>query len=394
MDINAHMAALGSRRIEDVPYEMSGDIAVVDINGTMTKKGSSLSDAGSSVKLRQVIRSLARNESVAGIMLRLDTPGGSVSGIDDLGREVAAARQYKPVYAFVEDLTASAGYWVASQADAIYASNKTAEIGSIGVYMAIHDVSRWAENQGVDTIVIRTSPLKGAGVEGERITDEAKAYWQELVDGIQSEFKAAVKTGRKMTDEQINNVSTGRVWMAEDARQLGLIDGIQSFDATLEQLSAAAAGRLSNRRNSGGKRMSKETTAASYVEIIEACDGLEPKTNAADAKFICDQMDVEATAAQATKAWMSELKKRATDAQDTAKEAAKKNAAKDGVSPIEDGTHSNRNADGDVAEQWQSAIDEQVRAGKSRSQAVLAVAKKNPSLHQSYIDAANNGGKA
>jgi signal peptide peptidase SppA len=218
-------------------------LAVVPLVGVLMKHQSSMGGGTSTVQARRDIRMAANNDDVSAILLSIDSPGGTVAGTADLGEEVRAAAKKKPVYAFVSDLCASAAYWVASQADAIYANNATALVGSIGTVMSLYDESKAAEQQGVETLVFATGPLKGAGTPGAAVTEEQRSYFQALVEDAQKSFDAAVKKGRSLTDLQLKNVRTGGVFGAEDAVDRKLIDGVQSLEATVDALVRATYAR-------------------------------------------------------------------------------------------------------------------------------------------------------
>lgn len=218
-------------------------LAVIPIAGVMMKHQSSLGGGTSTVQIRRDIRTAANSDEVSAILLSIDSPGGTVAGTADLGEEVRAAAKKKPVYAFVSDLCASAAFWVASQADAIFANNATALIGSIGTVMTMYDFSKMAEQKGVETLVFATGPLKGAGAEGAPVTEEQRSYFQALVDDAQRSFDAAVKRGRSLTDLQLKAVRTGGVFGAAEAQERKLIDGVQSLEATVESLVRAAYSR-------------------------------------------------------------------------------------------------------------------------------------------------------
>jgi signal peptide peptidase SppA len=206
-------------------------IAVIPLVGTLMKARSSFGGT-STVQARRDIRSAARNPDVSGIMLAIDSPGGTVAGTADLGAEVKAARREKPVFAQIEDSATSAAYWVASQASRVYANSATAMAGSIGTLLAVTK-----ETSG-KVAVFASGPLKAPGAAGE-LTDEQTAYLQGLVNGWQSQFDLAVKAGRRLGDKQLAQVNTGAAFLANTAHDLKLIDGIQSTEQTLAELAAA-----------------------------------------------------------------------------------------------------------------------------------------------------------
>ena len=220
------------------PYR-AGRTAVVPIRGVMTKGGSEY--GGGTAELRRDVRALALDPSVSAILLVVDSPGGESAGTDILAQEVRAAARRKPTWAFVEDLCASAAYWVACQCEKVYANNRTALVGSIGTFWGMYDQSAMFDRAGVKPLLFTTGRLKGAGaLPGAAIVDDHKAEFQGLVNAVQAEFDAAVKRGRGFSDRQLAAVRTGGIFSAPEAERLRLIDGIQSLDKTLAGLRAAA----------------------------------------------------------------------------------------------------------------------------------------------------------
>lgn len=218
-------------------------VATVRVEGTLMKRSSSLAASSGTVQMRRDIRQAADNADVSAILLAIDSPGGTVAGTDDLAAEVRAAAKRKPVYAFVSDLCASAAYWVASQADAIFVNSDTALVGSIGTVMTVYDVSKAAEKNGVEAVVFATGPLKGAGAEGTAVTAEQRDYFQKIVDSAQGSFDAAVQKGRGLTANQLKAVRTGGVFDAAEAEAKKLIDGVKTYDQAFAALVKEAYSR-------------------------------------------------------------------------------------------------------------------------------------------------------
>lgn len=241
MDLKAHVAAAESPKLKNeqqsVPVGRQS-IAVVMLTGVLMKSVSSMDDGTSTVAARREIRKAAADPSIDGIMIAIDSPGGSVSGTADLAAEVKAAAGRKPVYAFADDCCASAAYWIASQCDQVFANTDTALVGSIGTLMVLYDLSGAAAEAGIKTLVFGTGPLKGTGTPGAAVSDEQQAYITGLVEDAQVHFDAAVKKGRGMTDSQLEKVKSGGVFSAGQAQSLKLIDGIQSFDQSMQDLAA------------------------------------------------------------------------------------------------------------------------------------------------------------
>lgn len=219
------------------PVKGGKNIAFVKVQGSLMK-GQPWGGGTSTIQLRSDIRAAAKDPNVQGILLGIDSPGGTVAGTADLAADVKAARKQKPVWAHVSDLGASAAYWIASQASAIYANSPTALVGSIGTITNVYDVSQHFEQNGIKTHVFKTGSLKGLGTPGAPITEEHVSHMQTLVNELQTHFDSAVMKGRSFSAKQLESVKTGGVFPANEAVSLRLIDGIRSLDATVEALSA------------------------------------------------------------------------------------------------------------------------------------------------------------
>jgi signal peptide peptidase SppA len=215
-------------------YTMEEHTALIPIAGPMTK-GDSKFGGTSTVRTRHALRQAARDPEVSSIVLQVYSPGGHVDGVQDLADDVWRVRHTKPVVAHIEDLGASAAYWVASQAGRISA-NATAEIGSIGTMAVLEDSSKRLERLGITVHVVSTGPYKGLGVDGAPVSQEALGYVRARVEAINQHFLASLQRGRGLTGEALAVISDGRVHHAAPARRLGLLDAVQSLDQTLEEL--------------------------------------------------------------------------------------------------------------------------------------------------------------
>lgn len=270
-DLAAHIAAQRAAMPPDdeeddappakKPYELVGKSAVISLTGTMTKYGSSMTGPGT-LQVRRALGLAASDPRVEGILFRVDSPGGTVHGTDDLAAAVASAAAQKPLVAFIEDLGASAAYYTASQAPHI-SVNPAGEVGSIGVFQVVYDVSEAFSKEGVKTHVLRSAPNKALGATGEPITDEALAQWQAEVDRIHEMFVDRVASGRtgRMTREQVAKAADGRVYDAKTALSLGLVDSIESIEQALARLQTLIAER---------KAMSAQTTPTGASEAKTA----------------------------------------------------------------------------------------------------------------------------
>lgn len=242
MDLQLHLAEAPTRSdktaVQAVQQRTDDGILILELRGVLMKFVGSLMEGTSTVFARRMLRAAVADDDVHAIMLRIDSPGGTVSGTELLAAEVMAAARVKPVYAYLEDLGASAAYWIASQTSRI-AANPTALIGSIGTFGVVWDMSGAAAQAGIKVHVIRAGAFKGAGEPGTEVTPGQLAEWQRLVNQLNDHFVAGVSQGRKLPPATVRGLADGRLHLAKDAQELGLIDVVQSFDAAMVELRAA-----------------------------------------------------------------------------------------------------------------------------------------------------------
>lgn len=211
-------------------------VAIIPVIGVMTKGSNKFGT--STNQARRALSQATNDPSVKAIMLHFDTPGGSFAGSDEFAADVAKAATIKPLAAHADDLVASAGMYVASQAPRL-TLNAAGEAGSIGTYTVVYDSSGAAEMQGVKVHLITTGANKGVGADGVPINEPQLARIQSLVNQAQSFFSAAIAKGRNLSKSQVDSlVSDGGTWFAKEAKQLGLIDAVESYDVALEKLAA------------------------------------------------------------------------------------------------------------------------------------------------------------
>jgi len=205
----------------------------------------------STVDARRQLRAMAADDRVGAILLHIDSPGGHVAGTKELADDVAAVDAVKPVHAYLEDAGASAAYWIASQARTVTA-NAMAMVGSLGTFTVLYDLSKSAEMEGVQVHVVSTGERKGAAAPGTPVTDGDLVEAQRLVDGFDAFFRAAVRDGRELGAKEAGAIWTGSVWLAGEAKGLGLVDRVETLDVAVERVAAplrakAAKARLGTR---------------------------------------------------------------------------------------------------------------------------------------------------
>lgn len=240
----------------------SDGIAVISIEGQMTKGESSFGGGTSTVRTRQAIRQAMRDPETKGIMLLVDSPGGTCAGTAELAADVAAAAKVKPLHAHIEDLGASAAYWVASQANYVTAT-PTSLVGSIGTVAVVEDSSGQMAKEGVVVHVVSTGAYKGAFTSGAPVSEEHLKYLQSYVNGLNEHFLAGVAGGRKMPMEQVRKAADGRIHLAADAKAMGLLDAVCGQDQAMEDLRGAV-----RRATTGVQDMSIKSAVTAAVNAV------------------------------------------------------------------------------------------------------------------------------
>ena len=197
-------------------------VAVISIDGVIGKRVGQLEKSSGVTNVDEVAQVFAEahaDDKIRGILLDINSPGGSVTGTPELAGAIRESQ--KPTVAYTDMQAASAAYWIASQAHHLVAA-PTATVGSIGVYMAILDQSRAAEMQGVKVDVIKSGRLKGAGIPGTSLSDEQRAHFQAQSDFIHAGFRHAVRAGRKR--EIADELMEGQSYYAQQVVREGLVD--------------------------------------------------------------------------------------------------------------------------------------------------------------------------
>lgn len=208
--------------------EVRGDTALIHIDGSIDKHLSSFEmmcfDATDLNDVDRALASVGNDNSIANVMLVLNSPGGSVTGVPETGDRIAALAKEKNVFAFTDSMCCSAAYWLASQADQIFGT-ASAQVGSIGVYLALMDQSRRLEDMGLKVETIRSGSLKAAGAAWRPLSEDERDHFQDLVDQIGSNFRQAVTSKRPEVSE---DTMQGQSFFGETALEAGLVDAVVS----------------------------------------------------------------------------------------------------------------------------------------------------------------------
>jgi protease-4 len=206
-------------------------IAVINVTGEI-HGGESAGGFSTSAGAADVISQLeqaAEDDVVEAIILRLDTPGGAVVASDDIARAVRRVREDVPVVASMADVSASGGYYVASQAERIVASPATIT-GSIGVIAILPNLEGTADKLGIKPVVLKSGELKDVGSPFKAMTPEERDLYQRLLDEAHNQFIGSVASGRGMPEDEVRELADGRPYSGEQAKANGLVDELGDLD--------------------------------------------------------------------------------------------------------------------------------------------------------------------
>lgn len=210
----------------DIPLPVVPSVAVIPVFGVIGKHLSQMEMECGACCLDKVAAQLKQADAdgnVTSIILWIASPGGTVTGVQEVAALISDIDTRKPVYAFTDEQACSAAYWLASQARAIFCTSSS-NIGSVGCYIYLEDHSKALEMEGIkpNPIVSESSPLKLAGAYFKPMTDDERAMFQKDVDTIYSKFVAAISAKRSVNADYLK----GQVVDGDVAVTVGLADGL------------------------------------------------------------------------------------------------------------------------------------------------------------------------
>lgn len=210
------------------PADSGDGIGVVFANGAIMDGEETQGNVGGDTTAAQ-IRDARLDPKVKAIVLRVNSPGGSVTASEVIRSELAAARAAgKPVVVSMGGMAASGGYWISTPANYIVANPSTLT-GSIGIFGVITTVENSLDSIGVHTDGVSTSPLADVSIT-KALPPEAQQMMQLSIENGYKRFITLVADARKSTPEQIDKIAQGHVWTGQDAKANGLVDSLGDFD--------------------------------------------------------------------------------------------------------------------------------------------------------------------
>lgn len=216
-------------------------IALIPVSGPLTPRGSFFGSSLNGIA-SQVTRA-ANDPDIGGIVLEIDSPGGTVSGTVEAASAVAVAAKIKPTVAIANTLAASAAYWIGSQASE-FVMAPSADVGSIGAMIVHQDISGALDNFGVKVTMIRSeqSPNKNEAHPFGPLTDEARSFLQDRANEAGADFIKSVAAGRGISQTKVReDYGQGRVFGAREALSRGMVDRVATLDDVISGMAQRAA---------------------------------------------------------------------------------------------------------------------------------------------------------
>jgi protease-4 len=219
-------------------------VAVIELNGTIesTAESSLFSTDTNATGMLKSIKLAKDDKDIKGIILKINSPGGTVAMSQNIYNQIIATRQTKPVIAVLDDVAASGGYYIASAADRIVAQDGTLT-GSIGVILSFMDYHNLLINKlDINNVVIKSGKFKDIGSPTRQMTDEERELMQNIVDDSYSQFLDAIRNGRinrddnysaqksELSEDVLTSHADGRVFTGRQAKNLGFIDETGDLD--------------------------------------------------------------------------------------------------------------------------------------------------------------------
>lgn len=217
----------------DYASDGSDKIALVFANGDIVS-GQGDDEMIGSDSYKNILRKIRLDKSIKAVVFRINSGGGSSLASEVIWREVSLIRKEKPVVVSMGDVAASGGYYIACNADSVFANANTIT-GSIGVFSVVPNMQSFFKNKiGVTFDGVKTAPYADMGDVSKPLNDNEKRYFQSAVDSIYATFLARVADGRKLGIAAVDSIAQGRVWTGTSAKKIGLTDRVGGLQDAID----------------------------------------------------------------------------------------------------------------------------------------------------------------
>lgn len=221
-----------------INLDTSNEIAIIYAQGEIQSGEGDVNIIGEG-SMRRSLQEARKNKDVKAIVLRIDSPGGNALTSDLIWREIELTKKVKPVVVSMGNYAASGGYYIACNANKIFAENNTIT-GSIGVFGILPNFTVIANRYGINTEQVRTHENASDYSPFVPLDEKFKAVTLESIEHVYKTFVVHVAEGRKMTFAQVDAIAQGRVWTGSDAVKIGLVDKIGGLDDAIHEAAAIA----------------------------------------------------------------------------------------------------------------------------------------------------------
>jgi protease-4 len=215
------------------------EIAIINIEGPIeTKKRKfSTSKVVNSNKVTKKIRDITEKDHVKALLLKINSPGGSAAGSKEIYEEILRFKNKtgKKVFASMQDMAASGGYYIAMAADKVFANHSTIT-GSIGVIMQFANLQELNKKIGIEHNTFTSGTFKDIGNPNREMSVEEKAHLDEMVHDVYEQFLKVVSKGRDFSYDKAEEIADGNIYTGKQAKELGLVDGLKTFYQVIDQL--------------------------------------------------------------------------------------------------------------------------------------------------------------
>ena len=241
---------------------VKGKVGVIPIYGPVDQRMSGELDKAGGTPLDFVsaaLDAMMANSGVGAVVLRIDSPGGAISGVQEIADKIREASLTKPIFALADSLSASAALWIGSAATMFISTpgGGGATVGSVGVYVMHVDQSKAMENEGYAVTMVSAGKYKTEFSPYSPMSDDAKAEAQQRVDGIHEQFISALAKFRDTSRDNVRqNFGQGRVLTADQALSVGMIDRIMPYSQLISKLT-------------GGEQTSRGPSAEKLLALHE-----------------------------------------------------------------------------------------------------------------------------
>ena len=227
--------------------EVNDKIAIIYAQGTIMSGEGDINTIGEG-SMRRSLMEARKDEDVKAIVLRINSPGGNALTSDLIWREIELTKKVKPVVVSMGNYAASGGYYIACNANKIFAENNTIT-GSIGVFGVLPNFTQLATKIGIHTEQVKTNENAAEYSPFVPMDEKFKAVTLESVEHIYKTFVSHVAQGRKMTFAQVDSIAQGRVWSGAEAVKIGLVDKIGGLDAAIKEAASLSKTKQYNTQN-------------------------------------------------------------------------------------------------------------------------------------------------